>query len=269
MTIENSTAPGAPSLDLLLEKAPRDVCSLVSTFLLGVKLTVGEDDAALGRWRSRLANELARIDLRADDAVANVTSAVENVEKEFTALEVSRRKHRQLLISWLVALGLCALVDQLLGEGGFLARSAPEGRMCKVFSVTSIVISHSVTHYTDCSSATRFDFPTTTQFSVSRQQLASFRGLRQTSSSGGAIAYVISWLIAGKKLDLTLFGFAFAQGKVEAFSNPDSCGCTAGPGFVDAAALFTIGICAGIATDILLQRLVKAARTSASQIFAE
>ena len=233
-----------------MEELPDSVRKEARTFELGVGVSSQFSKPIVARWRTRLEEELKSAHSE-DDGIARI----ESLKAEYLATEMRPKQYRSLLGLWggtFVAGGL--LVYFLFGEHSVCKNLSTAfcsefyghffGYIAFRYAMYGVLIGF----------ALRISFDEArTSFGKERTVLS-----RPALSLmlGSVLAYVLARLVAEGKLSLNLFGIVL--GRTETAS---------GPVFQDSAALLLIGLLAGIASDVLLEKIISNARSAAEEAF--
>ena len=190
--------------------------------------------------------------------------AVELLNREFVALDVNPRTHRDLILLWGFTMLLALLVDVMTGEQSLFHRcelgstgylqslcASIQGHLYGYiafrYTLYGVLIGNAlITSYNRA--AKPFD---------DHHKILTHPGLNLVI--GSVIAYVLARMVADGTLSFDVLGLTVARTR-DYLHNPV---------FQQSGKLFLIGLSACMASDIYLRRLVGAARRAAASIFGD
>lgn len=270
--MNNLTTVVTPQLDIdtksnsvidfrtIRQRAPKTVRIAMDDFLLGVAVDSKSNHKIIAEWRDRLMLELKDIHFEEPKSDGNALAAIDQLKKEFIVLVSQKKQYGELLRFWSLTALLCLVVHGLLGESGLLdiCKSTPPfsvihghffGYISFRYAMYGVLIGNALI-FSYRRSAPRFDSRYYFNQSLLKRPILNL-------IIGFVLTYILARLVAEGSLSVQIFGLAITRQFNGSYQ----------PGFRDSSALFILGLAAGIAADIFLQRLVSTARKSAESIF--
>ena len=230
---------------------PALVLKAARAFQRGVGISSQFREPVMEKWRCRLHDELESVSSEADGL-----ERIESLKGEFLQRELGPRRYRSLLILWAATLVLGGLVvAELFGESS-VCRDV-HGGFCDEFY--GHFIQYIAFRYAMYGALLGFAL----RISLDEADLTFGKPrafLTRPALSlilGSVLAYLLARLVAEGKLSVNLFGIAIQRG-----INGQN-----GPFFTDSGALFLIGLLSGIASDVLLQRVISNAMHASEEVF--
>lgn len=266
------------NIEALERIAPDEVRDAIRTFLLGVRLAAGSDKSQVAAWSDRLVADLAHLDLSRPESIPSSKKAIELIERDFVSLVIRPRSYRYLLRLWGYTILAIVVAYVLMGDRGlFLVCMEKIPNSGWLLGVVKNVCGDTHGHFYGYIAFRYAVFGVlmgAALFGSMRSAETRFTDLESDESVlirpvtrvivSLAIAYLLALFVASGKLSFNLLGFKVHNDFKQAIEH---CKPVLQPGFRDSAALFAIGISAAIATEIYLNRIVAAMRSSAESAF--
>lgn len=277
--VSDTTSDGQADFEAIRRRAPKAVRAAIDDFLLGVTVDSQSDHKIIVDWRNRLAFEFKDISFEEAKSNTDALAAIEQLKKEFIVLVSQKKQYGALLRFWGWTAVLCLVVQILLGEGGILSLCIEtikqetekgqtvkddkkilkmlcnpiHGHFCSYISfryaMYGVLLGNALI-FSYRRSAPRFDTRYYFNQSLLKRPILNL-------IVGSVLTYILSRLVAEGSLSVNIIGLEIAR----TVDPPDKFH------FRNSGALFILGLAAGMAADVFLQRLVNRARKSAESVF--
>lgn len=266
-------------LETFLAKSSEKVRDAAHSFVLGVKLATDGDSRQTRYWYDRLATDLSGLDPQTPEE--QLIARIRRLKEDVVVSVIRPANYAKILRLWLWTVLLGILTSLLIGdqslltacEGlakGFVAASGPDSNLAIVVGRAQEFCGSVQGHFNGYIAFRYAAFGTLLggalfgSFSTAKAQFVDGETVGDSLTRpvlrgiiALALAYVLSMLVAGEKLDFDLLGFAIKSDRNAAGD----------PGFRNAISLFVIGLSAAMAADVYLRRLVESFRASAETAF--